>query len=233
MPLGTDFILEALALEEIDHLFMVPGGLVDPFLPALGRQKALKPIVAAQEGGAAYMADGYARASGKFGAALCIGGPGLANTVTALAAAQSDGSPVLLMSGEVSTLVEGLACFRTSVRRRLMTSRSSSTSSAILRRSITREIIRNCSSTRCCCYKPSPLALAIGGNWLWRSKERSVGLADRDGASFTKANGDYIRSARASGNRPPFGGSHACPNRTRATRRGPAVSDNAEQAGQS
>ena len=112
MLLGTDFILDALALEEIDHLFMVPGGLVDPFLPALGRQKALRPIVAAQEGGAAYMADGYARASGKFGAALCIGGPGLANTVTALATAQSDGSPVLLMSGEVSTLVEGLGMFQ-------------------------------------------------------------------------------------------------------------------------
>jgi len=58
------------------------------------------------------MADGYARASGKFGAALCIGGPGLANTVTALATAQSDGSPVLLMSGEVSTLVEGLGMFQ-------------------------------------------------------------------------------------------------------------------------
>jgi acetolactate synthase-1/2/3 large subunit len=112
MLLGTDFILDALALEEIDHLFMVPGGLVDPFLPALGRQKALRPIVAAQEGGAAYMADGYARASGKFGAALCIGGPGLANTVTALATAQSDGSPVLLMSGEVSTLIEGLGMFQ-------------------------------------------------------------------------------------------------------------------------
>ena len=112
MQLGTDFILNALAVEEIDHLFMVPGGLVDPFLPALGRQKALTPIVAAQEGGAAYMADGYARASGKFGAALCIGGPGLANTVTAVAAAQTDGSPLFLISGEVSTLFEGLGMFQ-------------------------------------------------------------------------------------------------------------------------
>ncbi|WP_026607721.1 thiamine pyrophosphate-binding protein [Methylocapsa acidiphila] len=112
MPLGTDFILDALASEGVDHLFMVPGGLVDPFLPALGRQKALKPIVAAQEGGAVYMADGYARASGKFGAALCIGGPGFTNTVTAVAAAQTDGSPVLLLSGEVATLVEGLGMFQ-------------------------------------------------------------------------------------------------------------------------
>ncbi len=109
---GTDFILHALADEGIDHLFMVPGGLVDPFLPALGRQTALTPIVAAQEGGAAYMADGYARASGNFGAALCIGGPGLSNTITAIATAQTDASPVFLMSGEVSTLIEGLGKFQ-------------------------------------------------------------------------------------------------------------------------
>ena len=75
---------------------MVPGGLVDPFLPALGRQSALRPIVAAQEGGAAYMADGYARAGGRFGAALCIGGPGLTNTVAPAAAAMTDGSPPAL-----------------------------------------------------------------------------------------------------------------------------------------
>ncbi|MGJ0395254.1 MAG: thiamine pyrophosphate-binding protein [Methylocystis sp.] len=112
MPLGVDFILEALASEGLDHLFMVPGGLVDPFLPALGRQTALAAIVAAQEGGAAYMADGYARASGNFGAALCIGGPGLTNAVTAVATAQTDGSPLLLLSGEVATVLEGLGVFQ-------------------------------------------------------------------------------------------------------------------------
>jgi acetolactate synthase I/II/III large subunit len=110
--LGTDFILDALAREGLDHLFMVPGALVDPFLPALGRQQALRPIVAAQEGGAAYMADGYARASGKFGAALCIGGPGLTNTVTAIATAQTDGSPLLVISGEAATALEGLGEFQ-------------------------------------------------------------------------------------------------------------------------
>lgn len=109
---GTDFILNALTQEEIDHLFMVPGGLIDPFLTALGRNLKLKPIVAAQEGGAAYMADGYARASQKFGAALCIGGPGLANTVTAVATAKTDGSPLLVISGEAATAIEGLGLFQ-------------------------------------------------------------------------------------------------------------------------
>ena len=77
MQPGTDFILQALVAEGVDHLFMVPGGLIDPFLPALARQCGITPIVAVQEGGAAYMADGYARASGNMGAALAIGGPGL------------------------------------------------------------------------------------------------------------------------------------------------------------
>ena len=93
MALGTDFILNALTREGLDHLFMVPGGLVDPFLPALARHPGLKPIVATHEGAAAYMADGYARASGRFGAALGIGGPGLCNMTTAVAAAKTDSSP--------------------------------------------------------------------------------------------------------------------------------------------
>lgn len=109
---GTDFILDALAKEDIDHIFLVPGGLVDPFLPAIGRQNSLRPIVAAQEGGAACMADGYARASRKFGAALCIGGPGLTNAATAIATAQTDGSPLLLLSGEAATALEGLGMFQ-------------------------------------------------------------------------------------------------------------------------
>jgi acetolactate synthase I/II/III large subunit len=107
MAAGTDFVLQALLREGLDHLFMVPGGLVDPFLPALARHPDLKPIVAAHEGGAAYMADGYARASGRFGAALGIGGPGLCNMTTAVAAAKTDSSPVLILSGEIPLDMEG------------------------------------------------------------------------------------------------------------------------------
>jgi len=110
--LGTDYILRSLVADGIDHVFLVPGGLIDPFLPALGRTPALVPIVAAQEGGAAYMADGYARASGKFGVCLCIGGPGLTNTVTALSAALTDQSPVLVLSGEIANTMQGLGLFQ-------------------------------------------------------------------------------------------------------------------------
>ena len=112
MKLGTDYILSALADEGLGHLFMVPGGLVDPFLPALARQTQLKPIVAAHEGGAVYMADGYARASGTFGAALGIGGPGCCNMATAVAAARTDASPLLVMTGEVPVDMEGRGAFQ-------------------------------------------------------------------------------------------------------------------------
>src|SRR5438445_5664121 len=109
---GTDYILEALAAEGLGHLFMVPGGLVDPFLPALARQKKLTPVVAAHEGGAVYMADGYARAHGGFGAALGIGGPGSCNMATAVAAAKTDGSPLLIMTGEVPLDLEDRGAFQ-------------------------------------------------------------------------------------------------------------------------
>jgi acetolactate synthase-1/2/3 large subunit len=112
MTLGTDYILSALADEGLSHLFMVPGGLVDPFLPALARQTRLKPVIAAHEGGAVYMADGYARASGTFGAALGIGGPGCCNMATAVAAASTDASPLLVMTGEVPVDMEGRGAFQ-------------------------------------------------------------------------------------------------------------------------
>jgi acetolactate synthase I/II/III large subunit len=110
--LGTDYLLAALADEGLSHLFMVPGGLVDPFLPALGRQSRLTPVVAAHEGGAVYMADGYARATGGFGVALGIGGPGSCNMATAVAAAKTDGSPLLVMTGEVPVDMEGRGEFQ-------------------------------------------------------------------------------------------------------------------------
>lgn len=109
---GTDYILRALASEGIQALFFVPGGLVDPFLTAFEEAPAMRPIVAAQEGGACYMADGYSRASGNFGACMAIGGPGLTNMTTAISAAWTDNSPVFVISGEVSSSMEGLGQFQ-------------------------------------------------------------------------------------------------------------------------
>jgi acetolactate synthase I/II/III large subunit len=109
---GTQYILEALATEGIEALFFVPGGLIDPFLSAFELTPQIRPIIAAQEGGACYMADGYSRATGNFGVCMTIGGPGLTNTTTAVSAAWTDRSPMLVLSGEVSSFMEGLGAFQ-------------------------------------------------------------------------------------------------------------------------
>lgn len=108
---GATYIVQSLAAEGVDHAFMVPGGINDPFMPAM-TAGSVRTIVAAHEGGAAYMADGYARASGRLGVAFGIGGPGVFNMVTALAAARVDRSAVLAISGEVPTDREGRGGFQ-------------------------------------------------------------------------------------------------------------------------
>jgi acetolactate synthase-1/2/3 large subunit len=109
---ATQYPVESLRAEGIDHVFCVPGGLIDPFLPALSETEGVEAIVATHEGGAGYMADGYARASGRVGACLAIGGPGISNMATAVSAARSDGSGVLVISGQVPTSLEGRGAFQ-------------------------------------------------------------------------------------------------------------------------
>jgi acetolactate synthase-1/2/3 large subunit len=108
----ADYILSALRDQGVDHCFIDLGGLNDNFMPALTGTNGLRPIVAAFEGGAAYMADGYARASGGLGVCFGIGGPGILNMTTALAAARADRTPVLAISGEVARSWEGMGGFQ-------------------------------------------------------------------------------------------------------------------------
>lgn len=108
----TEYILTALRDQGVDHCFIDLGGLNDNFMPPLTGTEGLRTIVAAFEGGAAYMADGYARASGGLGVCLGIGGPGILNMVTALAGAMADRSPVLAISGEVARSWEGMGGFQ-------------------------------------------------------------------------------------------------------------------------
>lgn len=107
---GAEFIVSNLAAEGVDHFFMVPGKLNDPFAPAMTEYG--RPIVCAHEGGAAYMADGFARASRGLGVAFGIGGPGIFNMETALAAAKLDRSSMLAISGEVPHGQEGRGGFQ-------------------------------------------------------------------------------------------------------------------------
>ncbi len=109
---GAEYLVRALASEGVDHLFMVPGGMNDAFMVPMTGTPGVRTIVAAHEGGAAYMADGWARATGRVGTAFGIGGPGILNMATALASARSDRSTVLAISGEVPVSWEGRGGFQ-------------------------------------------------------------------------------------------------------------------------
>lgn len=107
------YILKALKQEGIDHVFLVPGSNIDPLVenhPKAG----IDVIVAAHEGGAAYMADGYARASQGLGVCMGTGGPGVTNMVTAIASAYADRSPVLVVSGAAASKFIGEGTFQDS-----------------------------------------------------------------------------------------------------------------------
>lgn len=105
-------MLAALRDQGVDHVFMDPGGLNDAFMEPMMNTDGLRTVVTAFEGGAAYMADGYARASGNIGVCFGIGGPGVLNMATALASAKADRSAVLAVSGEVARAWEGLGGFQ-------------------------------------------------------------------------------------------------------------------------
>src|SRR5215468_1985045 len=109
---GAEFLLRCLRDQGLGHVFLVPGGHIDPLVAELGEGAGPQPIVAAHEEGAGFMADGYARVSGRFGACLCIGGPGAGNILPAAIAARSDRSRVLFVTGDVPTTLQGRGAFQ-------------------------------------------------------------------------------------------------------------------------
>ena len=111
---AANYLLKALKKQGAKHVFLVPGGVVDPFLPEFDDADVVS-IVAAHEGGAAYMADGYSRArSDTLGVCIGIGGPGLTNMVTAIATAYSDRERILIVAGRIPRTWLGRQAFQDS-----------------------------------------------------------------------------------------------------------------------
>jgi len=96
----TRYIIQSLKDEGTSHIFMIPGGYVDNFSLDIVEVNGIRAIVCATEGGAAMMADGFARASGHFGVCLGISGPGASNMITGLSISSADQVPVLAITGE-------------------------------------------------------------------------------------------------------------------------------------
>ena len=94
---GGELAIAMLEANGVDTVFGIPGVHTLAFYDAL-RSSSITHILARHEQGAGFMADGYARASGRAGVAVVISGPGLTNVATPIGEAYTDGSPVLVLS---------------------------------------------------------------------------------------------------------------------------------------
>jgi acetolactate synthase I/II/III large subunit len=110
--LGSDAILRALELEEVDVAFGIPGGAILPTYDAIARGTTVRHVLARHEQGAGHMAEGYARASGKVGVAIATSGPGATNLVTPIADAWMDSTPLVCVTGQVRSSLIGTDAFQ-------------------------------------------------------------------------------------------------------------------------
>ena len=98
---GAQALIKCLEREGVEYVFGLSGGSVIPVFDAFVTTKTkIKLILVRHEQGAAHMADGYARATGKPGVVLVTSGPGAGNTITGLMTAHMDSVPMIVLSGQ-------------------------------------------------------------------------------------------------------------------------------------
>src|ERR1039458_4385264 len=108
---GAEIVWATLVGEGVTTVFGYPGGAILPVYDAL-RKFPIHHVLVRHEQGAAHMADGYARASGKVGVAIATSGPGATNLVTGIATAMLDSIPIVCITGNVSSKVLGTDAFQ-------------------------------------------------------------------------------------------------------------------------
>jgi acetolactate synthase-1/2/3 large subunit len=108
---GAEFVCRALEAEGVDYIFGYPGGAIMPFYDAIVGAK-FKHILVRHEQGAAFAANGYARASGRVGVCVATSGPGTTNLVTGIADAFMDSVPVVAITGQVRSHLIGTDAFQ-------------------------------------------------------------------------------------------------------------------------
>ncbi len=108
---GAHVLWEALIQEGVDLVFGYPGGAILPAYDTI-LDYPIRHVLVRHEQGAAHMADGYARASGKVGVAVATSGPGATNLVTGIATAMLDSSPIVCITGQVPSALIGRDAFQ-------------------------------------------------------------------------------------------------------------------------
>ncbi len=109
---GSKAIFETLKSLGVDTVFGYPGGVVLDIYNEFYNQSDIKHILVRHEQSAVHAAEGYARVSGKCGVVLVTSGPGATNTVSGIVNAYLDGSPLLILTGQVSKNLIGKDAFQ-------------------------------------------------------------------------------------------------------------------------
>jgi len=109
---GADLVWRALEHAGADVAFGYPGGACLPLYDALPDHPRVHHVLVRHEQGAAHMADGYARATGRVGVCIATSGPGATNLVTGLACAYMDSVAMVAITGQVSTAIMGRDAFQ-------------------------------------------------------------------------------------------------------------------------
>jgi acetolactate synthase-1/2/3 large subunit len=108
---GSQIIIECLKKEGVEIVFNYPGGAVLPLFDEF-QGAPFSQVLVRHEQAAVHAADGYARATGKVGVVLVTSGPGATNTVTGIATAFMDSIPLVILTGQVPTLLIGNDAFQ-------------------------------------------------------------------------------------------------------------------------
>ncbi|MDR2131171.1 MAG: biosynthetic-type acetolactate synthase large subunit [Odoribacteraceae bacterium] len=110
---GSRALVETLLLEGVEVIFGYPGGAIIPVYDALyDYQERLRHVLVRHEQGALHAAQGYARVSSRVGVCMVTSGPGATNTVTGLADAMADSTPLVLVTGQVGSALLGTNAFQ-------------------------------------------------------------------------------------------------------------------------
>jgi acetolactate synthase-1/2/3 large subunit len=108
---GAQILWECLLREGVEVVFGYPGGAILPAYDAM-LEYPIRHVLVRHEQGAAHMADGYARASGRVGVAVATSGPGATNLTTGIANAMMDSIPTVFITGQVPSHLLGSDAFQ-------------------------------------------------------------------------------------------------------------------------
>jgi len=110
--MGCDLLVDSLEKVGVDTIFAYPGGASMMLHQSLTRSKQIRTILPRHEQGGVFMAEGYARATGKVGVVMATSGPGATNLVTGIADAFMDSVPLVAITGQVPTTAIGRGAFQ-------------------------------------------------------------------------------------------------------------------------